>query len=595
MELKPPLKTMFSSSYRFLLNILSNSFLPILLMGISTVVGAIVYRNIDAKIAKMSDQAVWGAKRQFAEMAKALKAEIGNGSGVEFAATPARESSKWMDVEKKCRNAVVQVRSSMFETNWAEPYRAPEAGEGVGSGVIIDAEGHALTNFHVIGNSLKIQLQVPCLGKERIGATTVGISPERDIALVKISPEGLAKIKAKLGEIPFLELGTSDSIKRGTEIMTMGYPLSKDSIKSTQGIISGWEKVRFGERDFGQCCLETTAPINPGSSGGPSISADGKIIGINFAGVVGAQNIGYIIPIDDIRHPIKDLYTPKLQRKIKIGCVPQPSTNVINKYLGNPEDGGFYVAKVLADSLAEKYGLIEGDVVYQINGYDIDRFGEVMVPWNEDRVHFTDVMNRYAEGDNIELVIYRSGTKKTITLTLEEPKQPPRIRIMFPGFEKVDYEIFGGVVFMELALNHLPLAEKNPRLVRYAEIDNRDKGVVIVTHVMPTSFAQEMRGVISPGLIVDAINGNKINSLADLRTQIKKSLDADYLRIRSDDQLYAIFEVPEVLKNEMRLAKMFLFDAEHSLSLKHAQEHSKTPTSGSSFFGFATGEEAPAE
>lgn len=529
-------------------------------------------RDLDVKVTKKVDEAVWHAKKQLTDLTKNLKDENLNNRPAESCAISLKENSRWMEIEKKCRNAVVQVRSSMFEINWAEPYRALETAEGVGSGFIINADGDVITNFHVVGNSLRTQLQLPCLGKERIDATIIGVSPERDIALLKITPEGLAKIKNKLGQIPFLEFGISDSIKRGTEIMTMGYPLSKDYIKSTQGIISGWERVRFGERDFGQCCMETTAPINPGSSGGPAVASDGKVVGINFAGVVGAQNIGYIIPIDDIRRPIQDLYTTKLQRKIKLGCVTQTSSPMINKYLGNPEDGGIYITKVLSDSIAGKYGLLEGDVVYQINDYDIDRFGEVMVPWNEDRVNFTDVINRQAEGDKIDLVIYRNGKKKILTMTLEDQKIQPKIRIIFPGFESVDYEVFGGTVFMELTLNHLPLVEKNAKLVRFLEVENRDKGVVVATHVMPTSQSAEMRGLISAGFIVDTVNGNKINSLEELRTQIHKSLNAEFLRVRGDDQQYAIFDMQEVLKNEAALAKRFLFDSAHSLTFKHALE-----------------------
>ncbi len=554
--------------------ILKNQFKNLLLLGLvflSFFATFKLHQAVDKKIEKNVDAAVWQAKKQLLETTKRLSSPT-----VENTCNKSPETtSRWMEIEKKCRDAVVQVRSSMFDINWSEPYRVPETAEGVGSGFIVNPEGDVITNFHVVGNSLRIQLQLPCLGKERIEANVIGVSPERDIALLKIQPEGLEKIIAKLGQIPYLELGNSDSIRRGTEIMAIGYPLSKDYIKSTQGIISGWERVRFGERDPGQCCMETTAPINPGNSGGPAVSADGKVIGINFAGVMNAQNIGYIIPIDDIRRPIQDLYTTQLQRKIKIGCVPQPSSPVINKYLGNPEEGGVYVTKVLSDSIAAKSDLQEGDVIYQINEFDIDRFGEVFVPWNEDRVHFTDVINRYAEGDTINLVVYRNGVKKNISMQLEDPKQPPKIRIYFPGFEAIDYEIFGGVVFMEFALNHLPLVEKNPKLVRYGEIENRDKGLVIVTHVMPTSQAQEMRGLVCPGMIIDSVNGNKINSLEGLRTQIKNSLGADFLRIRGDDQQYAIFDMEEVLKNEQRLAKMFLFKPAHSLTLAHAIETSK--------------------
>lgn len=549
-------------------------------------VGLFYQKRFDKKMAKVVDEATWGAKQQFSEMAKELKGELGSTSSVEFTKGSQDLSSRWIEIEKKCRNSVVQVRSNMFEINWAEPFRAPETGEGVGSGFIINSEGDVMTNFHVVGNSVRIQLQIPCLGKERIGANVIGVSPERDIALLRIDSQGIEKIKNKLGELPYIEFGPSDSIKRGTEVMTLGFPLAKDHIKSTQGIVSGWEKVRFGERDFGQICLETTAPINPGSSGGPALSIDGKVIGINFAGAQGAQNVGFIIPADEILRPIKDMYNTQLLRKIKIGCVPQPSNETMNRYLGNPEHGGFYVTKVLKDTVAHKYGLKEGDVVFQINGHDIDRFGEVSVPWNEDRVHFTDFMNRFSAGDKLDLVVYRSGSRKEVRITLEEPENPPRVRIVFPGYENVDYEIFGGAVFMEFVLNHIGLSEKNPRLVKFAELENRDTGAIVVTHVMPTSVSHAMRGVIAPGVIVDSVNGNKVSSLSELREQIKNSLGADFLRIKGDDQQYAIFDVNEVINDEVRLSKMSLFSPDHSMSLKYALKKTDSGQSGPARFGY---------
>lgn len=561
--------------------------LTVLIVSIPVSFGIFLYQKIDKQLVKIADQATWSAKKQFSQMTIDFKKELATQVISEPSSRPSDLSSKWMDIERKSRNAVVQVRSNMFEINWVEPFRAPETAEGIGSGFIINTDGDVLTNFHVVGNSVRVQLQILCLGKERISASVTGVSPERDIALLRINPDGIEKIKSKLGELPFLEFGSSDSIKRGTEVMALGYPLSKDNIKSTLGSISGWEKVKFGERDFGQICIETTAPINPGSSGGPSLSSDGKVIGINFAGIVGAQNVGYVIPSDDIIGPIKDLYNTKLLRKMKLGyTTPQPSSPALNKFLGNPEEGGVYLTKVLKDTVAERSGLKEGDVIYQINGHQIDRFGEITVPWNEDKVHFTDLINRYAEGDKLDLIIYRHGNRKEIKITLEDPGKPPRIRIVFPGYEVVDYEIFGGAVFMELVLNHLPLCEKNPKILKFAEIENRDDSVLIVTHVMPTSVSQAMRGVISPGFIVDDVNGIKVSNLGQLREQIKNSLKSQFLRIKSEDKQYVVYDVSEVLEDETRLAQMFLFDPTHSLSLKYALEKENRGLSWPTGFGY---------
>ncbi len=131
-----------------------------------------------------------------------------------------RQMLTWLNIQKKVKNTVVQVYAQTVEINWLEPYKSPEQGEGVGSGFFIDEHGSMITNYHVVAQASSVQIQIPHFGMERFDMEIVGVSPERDIALLKPTEEALAGIKGTLGSVPFLKLGDSD------EVLRFGFRLS---------------------------------------------------------------------------------------------------------------------------------------------------------------------------------------------------------------------------------------------------------------------------------------------------------------------------------------------------------------------------------
>ena len=481
-------------------------------------------------------------------------------------------SSRWIEVQKKARNSLVQVFTNVSAFNWAEPYRVPEQGEGRGSGFFIDAEGHFLTNYHVVSQAIRVQIQVPCLGEERLDAKVVGVSPERDLALVKLDDKGQDIIRKELGSISYLEFGSSDDVERGQEVLALGYPLGLEHLKSTQGIVSGWERVSFSERGFGQLCFQTSAPINPGSSGGPSLNTDGEVIGINFAGATGAQNVGYVIPINEIQSAIKDLHKVELLRKPRLGASFLPLSRSMAKYLKLPEGGGFYVGRVVKGSLFEKIGVKEGDTVREINGHLMDYNGNVVVSWSEDKVSGLDLLNRLVVGDEVSLVLFRNGKRKELTFELEKDAVPP-VRLIFPEHEKVDYEVFAGLCVMELSLNHIIIfGDKNTDLLKYASVENQYDKALIVTNIMPTSETHNSPRILKVGNLIEEINGKKVSTLEELRAAIKSGLSSEFVTILMDDKRFAVLSAKKVLKDEPRLASLFLFNQNHSVSLTTAME-----------------------
>lgn len=471
-------------------------------------------------------------------------------------------TKNWGTVQTELKDAVIQVFSDVAEFNWLEPYKSPNQFQVTGSGFFINDTGEMITNAHVIDQTKAVSIQIPSFGKRRFTVTVLGVSPERDLALLRLKPENVQEIKKGIGRIPVMTLGNSDQVHRSDEIMALGYPLGQQALKSTTGIVSGRESLG------GQYMIQISAPINPGSSGGPSINCTGQVIGVNSAGIMAAQNVGYIIPSNEVMlflNQLKQLPSAgedkiKFLRKPYLGVIFNPASDSLTSFLGNPLPGGLYVAEVQKGSPLEKAGVKAGDMIYEIDGNRLDVFGEMNVPWSEDKISIIDYVARLMIGDKVRLVIYRAGKERTVTLTFDSSELAP-IRAMYPSYEKIDYEMVGGLVVMQLALNHLPLLiQAAPELAQYAtELQTqRLEGALIVTHVIPASVAGRAR-TLRAGYILKEINNVPVKSLDEFRNALKKSMNTRFMTIKTSKNLFAALPFDDIVKEEEQLAAGFFY------------------------------------
>ncbi len=463
-----------------------------------------------------------------------------------------RETSNWVDVVKNAKDTVVQIFSEISRFNWFEPFKSPQRSQYYASGFFIDEYGYIVTNFHVVDEAESVQIQIPTFGKERFDVLISGVYPEMDLALLKLKDEDYNKVLKTLGKIPFLKLGDSDQVFRTQEVLALGYPLGGQGLKSTHGIVSGFEKIGFATY------IQTTAPLNPGNSGGPSLNHSGEVIGINFAGILSAQSIGFIIPINDIKSAIKDLTKIKLLRKPYLGGIFSYVNIDLIECLGNPGEGGFYIAEVFKDSALEKSGVIAGDMIYEINGHHLDMYGEIAVSWAEDKISVFDLLNRYKVGDEIHMLIYRKGERLEVVFELERGAILPT-RIIYPNYEKVDFEVFGGMVIMQLTLNHVnALVEHNPLFYKYAKIENQDKSKLLISSVLPDSQAYRCRS-IDTGNIITEVNGMSVATLRQLREAVLKSNGSKYITFRFNNKVFAVLSIEKILEQEPMLAEAYKY------------------------------------
>ena len=458
----------------------------------------------------------------------------------------------WRPIQEEARDTVVQIFAQVAELDLLQPYKTPAQYGCRGSGFFINELGDIITNAHVVEQAMAVWIQIPSLGKRLIDVDIIGICPDRDLALLRVSSVGLALVRNELGLVPYLALGDSDKVSRADEVLAIGYPLGQESLKSTTGIISGREKN----------LIQMSAPINPGSSGGPLLNNNGEVIGINTSGITDAQNIGYSIPSNDLSIILPDLYAMPLVRKPYTGIIQEFATDALTHYLGNPQPGGSFVIGVVAKSPAAEAGINVFDMIYEANGYPVDMYGDMKVPWSEDKISLANYTSRLALGERVDLVVYRAGQRLQKTLTLNYSDLLP-IRRVYPGYEKIDYEVFGGLVVMELTHNHMKIMSQVAGLARYTEMKNQTKPVLVITHIFPNSQAFRTR-TLMPGFIISEINGQEVFTLNDFRQALSTSQQTGYLTIKATDTLnkisdniFVVLPYKNVLEEEEALSRMF--------------------------------------
>jgi len=466
-------------------------------------------------------------------------------------------------LENGLKDAVVQVFSEVLNFNWIEPYKTPTQLEIAGTGFFINSNWEFITNQHVIEEATSITVQFPTSGKQRFEAEIIAVSPERDLAHLRIKPSQLAKVQAELHtkNSPFLKFGDSDLLKKAEKVMTLGYPLAQNGLKSTTGVISGRENIG------GQYYIQISAPISSGNSGGPCLNKFGEVIGVSTASIDShrAQNVNYIIPTNEVilfieqSATLPDMGKTKLWLKPYLGVKFHSADEHLTEFLGNPRPGGIYVAKISPNTLLHKAGIQVGDMIYRINDINIDGYGEMNVPWNkEEKVSLVSYLARLKIGEKLDVDFYRKGTRKKVSFTFDHCDRPAVCQ-KYPGYEKIDYEVIGGMVLMDLTLNHIMLlASANPELIKYADSDNHIYPSVVITKVLLNSPVAKNRCLL-PGTLIDELNGVKIKNLDDFRKEMLNNANSDYVTIKTTQGVFCAIPVSKIIDSEVALCQAYFY------------------------------------
>jgi serine protease Do len=265
---------------------------------------------------------------------------------------------------------------------------------GVGTGMIIDSQGHILTNNHVVGGASKIVVALSD-GTE-YDATVVGTDAKTDLGVIKISAGK---------NLPFVTFGDSDQVQVGQWVVAIGQPRNLAQ-SVTQGIISAKHRTGITDPTSYQDFLQTDAAINPGNSGGPLLTLGGKVIGVNSAILSesgGFEGIGFAIPSNMAVHVAEQLIKNGKVVRGWMGVSVQDLTPDLAKSFGLELPKGALIADVVKGGPADKAGLKRGDVILTYQGKEIP----------DSSMLRNDVANT-APGEEVTVAIWRDKKKEEI-------------------------------------------------------------------------------------------------------------------------------------------------------------------------------------
>jgi serine protease Do len=236
--------------------------------------------------------------------------------------------------------------------------RAPNA-SGSGSGVIIDPDGHIVTNNHVIGDATEIEVRFS--DKSKLVAQVVGKDQDTDLAVLKVTADH---------PLPSAKFGDSSGVRVGQWVLAVGNPFGLDRTV-TLGVVSGVGRENINLSRY-ENFIQTDASINPGNSGGPLFNLRGEIIGINTAIINFAQGIGFAIPSNMAKQVIQQLLTQGRVTRGWLGVGIQPLTAELARKFGVNEGDGVLVNEVFEKNPAAAAGIKPGDILTRIDGIVID-------------------------------------------------------------------------------------------------------------------------------------------------------------------------------------------------------------------------------
>jgi S1-C subfamily serine protease len=290
--------------------------------------------------------------------------------------------------------------------------------QALGSGFVIDKEGHVVTNFHVVDGASEIEVSFS--NQETVSAKVVGTDPSTDIALLEVD------VDAK-GLTP-LSLADSDVVEVGDPVVAIGNPFGLERT-ATAGIVSALQReVRAPNAFTIDHVIQTDAPINSGNSGGPLIDAEGRVIGVNSQietanGSTGNVGIGFAVPSNTVKSVVAQLLDDGRVDRAYLGVALQGIEPEVADVLRLSTDEGVLVVSVKEGSPADEAGLEGGDTQVVVAGESYEVGGDIIVAIDGKDVTSVDELREaitaHDPGDEVKLtVVHSDGKRETVTVDL---------------------------------------------------------------------------------------------------------------------------------------------------------------------------------
>jgi serine protease Do len=367
-----------------------------------------------------------------------------------------------------------------------------------GSGVVLSGDGFILTNAHVVEGARRIKVVLPATAEQTkdrrsilkprgrvMPARVVGIDRETDLAVLKVEERGL----------PSLPLADSDELRQGQLVFAFGSPLGLEN-SVTMGVLSAIGRQR--QLDDPMAYLQTDAPINPGSSGGPLTDTEGRVVGINtliLSQSGGHEGIGFAVPSNIVRNVFDQIRKGGRVRRGTIGVFAQTITPLLAAGLDLGRETGVVLGDVYPGGPAEEAGLEQGDVVLALDGKPMENGRQLEVNLYGRRV-----------GDRVTLDVIRGDARFKVQVEIAEREDDPeRFADMVSREDNLIPRL--GILAIEVDRK---VAELLPPL-------RHPGGVLVAARAADAPVPDQ--GLI-PGDIITAVNGTMIAGLSDLREAV---------------------------------------------------------------------------
>ncbi len=318
----------------------------------------------------------------------------------EITLTVTEEENVIINVVREASPSVVSIAVSQLTLKSGEGL--VDEVSNIGTGFIVDPNGIIITNQHVVSDTSSTYKVITNDGKE-YEVIEILRDDSNDIAVLKVDATSLAS----------LDLGNSDTLLVGQTVIAIGNPLGEYAGSVTTGVISGVNRsVTTSSGWFGSTTkvyedvIQTDAAVNPGNSGGPLISSEGKVIGVNFATTSNADNISFALPINRVKQRLDEYRTYGKFIKPYVGISYQMISEYEAMYYKDVVAGALVIA-IDPTSPASKTDIARGDIITKVEGKEVTQ-------------SFAYIIQSYKVGDEISLEVWNSGKSRTVKVTLEE-------------------------------------------------------------------------------------------------------------------------------------------------------------------------------
>jgi serine protease Do len=369
--------------------------------------------------------------------------------------------------------------------------RRPNA-SGSGSGLLVDSDGHIVTNNHVIGDATEVEVRFS--DKTKLIAHVVGKDPDTDLAVLKVTTDR---------PLPSARFGDSAGVKVGQWVLAVGNPFGLDQTV-TLGVVSGIGRENINLSRY-ENFIQTDASINPGNSGGPLFNLRGEVIGINTAIINFAQGIGFAIPSNMAKQVVEQLLAKGKVARGWLGVGIQPLTAELAKKFGVAEGEGVLVNEVFEKDPAALAGIKSGDVIVRIDGAVVDSPNKL-----------SRLIATRTPGAISKIEVVRDLTRLTMDVPLTERHEPAVTASLSQPEEK------GGV---RLGLDVQDLTAALAERFKLRE----SKGALI-TKVEPNSLAQAEG--LREGDLIKEVNRIEVSSAGEFTSALARSRRGDTLLLR---------------------------------------------------------------